>query len=206
MYAPLHWERKSWWNTRKGKFEDGRFCPIIERNTVIPASHTERLYTVRDNQDKVRVRVLQGESRFARNNLFLGELNIDVPKGPRGSEAVDVTYTYDINSLLEVEVKVVSTGLTQKMIIKGQDNQMTDDEIQKRMEELSYLKIQPRDLEENRLVLLRAERMYEEALGDRRKELDRYITVFEAALKKGKKEEIEEAREALNEILEDEDE
>ena len=72
---------------------------------------------------------------------------------------MDVTYTYDINSLLEVEVKVVSTGLTQKMIIKGQDNQMTDDEIQKRMEELSYLKIQPRDLEENRLVLLRAERM-----------------------------------------------
>ena len=190
----------------EGKFEDGRFCPIIERNTVIPASHTEQLYTVRDNQDKVRVRVLQGESRFARNNLFLGELNIDVPKGPRGSEAVDVTYTYDINSLLEVEVKVVSTGLTQKMIIKGQDNQMTDDEIQKRMEELSYLKIQPRDLEENRLVLLRAERMYEEALGDRRKELDRYITVFEAALKKGIKEEIEEAREALNEILEDEDE
>ena len=119
---------------------------------------------------------------------------------------MDVTYTYDINSLLEVEVKVVSTGLTQKMIIKGQGNQMTDDEIQKRMEELSYLKIQPRDLEENRLVLLRAERMYEEALGDRRKELDRYITVFEAALKKGKKEEIEEAREALNEILEDEDE
>ena len=55
-------------------------------------------------------------------------------------------------------------------------------------------------------MLLRAERMYEEALGDRRKELDRYITVFEAALKKGKKEEIEETREALNEILEDEDE
>lgn len=64
---------------------------------------------------------------------------------------------------------------------------MTDDEIQKRMEELSYLKIQPRDLEENRLVLLRAERMYEEALGDRRKELDRYITVFEAALKRAKR-------------------
>ena len=83
---------------------------------------------------------------------------------------------------------------------------MTDDEIQKRMEELSYLKIQPGDLEENRLVLLRAERMYEESRGDRRKELDRYITVFETALKKGKKEEIEEAREALNEILEDEDE
>lgn len=190
----------------EGKFEDGRFCPIIERNTVIPASHTERLYTVRDNQTSVRVRVLQGESRFARNNLFLGELEIEVPKAPKGQESVDVTYTYDINSLLEVEVTVVSTGLSRKMIIKGQDNQMTDEEIKKRMEELAYLKIQPRDYEENRLVLLRAERMYEEALGDRRKKLDHYITVFEAALKRGDHDEIMEARETLNEVLEEEDE
>ncbi|MCM1091889.1 MAG: molecular chaperone HscC [Butyrivibrio sp.] len=187
------------------KYEDGRFCPIIERNTVIPASHTERLYTVRDNQTSVRVRVLQGESRFARNNLYLGELEIEVPKGLKGTQAVDVTYTYDINSLLEVEVKVVSTGITKKMIIKGQDNQMTEEEIKKRMEELAYLKIQPRDYEENRLVLLRAERMYEESLGDRRQKLDRYITAFEAALKRGDHDEIRDAREELNEILEDED-
>ncbi len=189
----------------EGKFEDGRFCPIIERNTVIPASHTERLYTARDNQTSVRVRVLQGESRFARNNLYLGELEIEVPKGPKGSESVDVTYTYDINSLLEVEVRVVSTGITKKMIIKGQDNQMTEEEIKKRMEELAYLKIQPRDFEENRLVLLRAERMYEEALGERRQRLDRYITAFEAALKRGDHDEIRETREELNDVLEDED-
>lgn len=190
----------------EGKFEDGRFCPIIERNTVIPASHTERLYTARDNQDKVRVRVLQGESRFARNNLFLGELEIEVPKGSRGQESVDVTYTYDINSLLEVEVKVVSTGVSRKMIIKGQENQMTEEEIAKRMEELAYLKIQPRDYEENRLVLLRAERMYEESLGERRRRLDTYITAFEAALKSGKSHEIDKTRAELNNYLEEEDE
>lgn len=189
----------------EGKFEDGRFCPIIERNTVIPASHTERMYTVRDNQDKVRVRVLQGESRFARNNLFLGEMVIDLPKAPKGQESVDVTYTYDINSLLEVEVKVVSTGLTQKMIIKGVDNTMTDEEIAKRMEELAYLKIQPRDQEENRLVLLRAERMYEESLGDKRKNLDHYLNRFEAALKGGDHQEIAETRQELTDFL-DEDE
>ena len=190
----------------EGKYEDGRFCPIIERNTVIPASHTERLYTARDNQSKVRVRVLQGESRFARNNLFLGELEIDIPKGPKGRESVDVTYTYDINSLLEVEVTVVSTGESRKMVIKGQDNEMTEEEIRKRMEELAYLKIQPRDYEENRLVLTRAERMYEETLGERRRVLDRYITAFEAALKGGDHDEIMETREALNEVLEEDNE
>ena len=92
----------------RGIYENGVFCPIIERNTIIPASRTERLYTVRDNQTKIRVNVLQGESRFAKNNLSLGELNIDVPAAQAGEESVDVTYTYDINSILEVEVKVVS--------------------------------------------------------------------------------------------------
>ena len=187
------------------KYESGRFCPIIERNTVIPASHTERLYTIRDNQSSVRVRVLQGESRYARNNLYLGELEIEVPQGPKGSQSVDVTYTYDINSLLEVEVKVVSTGISKKMIIKGDNNQMTDEEIKKRMEELAYLKIQPRDYEENRLVLLRAERMYEESLGDRRQRLDHYITAFDAALKNGDHDEIRRTREDLNALLEDDE-
>ena len=190
----------------EGRYESGRFCPIIERNTVIPASHTERLYTVRDNQDKVCVKILQGESRFSRNNLFLGELMVEIPRAPKGQESIDVTYTYDINSLLEVEVTVNSTGEKQKMIIKGQENQMTDEEIRKRMEELAYLKIQPRDYEENRLVLLRAERMYEEALGDRRRKLDHYITAFEAALEKEDHDGILDARERLNEMLEDEDE
>lgn len=186
------------------KFEDGFFCPIIERNTVIPASHTERLYTVRDNQSEMRIRVLQGESRFAGNNLYLGELLIDVPKSAKGQESVDVTYTYDINSLLEVEVKVVSTGIKRKMIIKGEDNNMSEEEIEKRMEELAYLKIQPRDFEENRLVILRAERMYEETLGDTRRKLDMLLRSFELALKKGDRQEVDEARAALAKELDNE--
>ena len=100
---------------------------------------------------------------------------------------------------------MVSTGEAQKMIIKGEENHMSEEEIKKRMEELAYLKVQPRDYEENRLVLLRAERMYEEALGDRRKKLDHYITAFEAALKKGDHDGIMDARNELNEIMEAEE-
>jgi molecular chaperone HscC len=186
--------------------EDGHFCPIIERNTVIPASHTERLYTARDNQTKVRVRVLQGESRFARNNLFLGELEVKVPKAPKGEESIDVTYTYDINSLLEVEVKVVSTGETQKMIIKGDANTMTDEEVKVRMEELAYLKIQPRDEEPNRLALLRAERMYEESIGDTRKRIEAGIRSFEEALRGSDRARINDARKELYDIIKDDEE
>lgn len=186
-----------------GLMEDGHYCPIIDRNTVIPTSKTKRLYTVRDDQDRVTVRVLQGESRLARNNLYLGELEIKVPKAAKGEEAIDVTYTYDINSLLEVEAKVVSTGETSKLVIKGKDNAMTEEEIAKRMEELAYLKIQLRDQEENRLVLLRAERMYEESLGKQRERLEAGIRLFEDALRSEDRDKVEEARKTLYELMEE---
>lgn len=184
-----------------GRLESGHYCPIIERNTVIPASRTERFYTIRDDQTKLTINILQGESRFAANNLLLGELTVNVPRNRAGEEAVDVTYTYDINSILEVEVKVVSTGEVKKQIIKSQENEMTDEEIQERMKELSYLKIHPRDQEENRLLLLRAERMYEENMGDVRRHLDQQIRIFEEILNTRDRGRIEEGREALKEVL-----
>lgn len=186
-----------------GAQEAGHFCPIIERNTVIPASRTERFYTARDGQERISIKVLQGESRFAENNLYLGELELEVPKGPAGKESVDVTYTYDINSILEVEVTVVSTGETKKAIIKGEESELTDEQIAARMEELSYLKIQPRDREENKLVLLQAERAYEELLGEERRKMEWQIQRFEEALKDGDRDRIRTEREALKEQLDE---
>ncbi|MFR1831889.1 MAG: Hsp70 family protein [Lachnospiraceae bacterium] len=184
-----------------GQFERGHFCPIIERNTVIPASRTERFYTLRDDQDKISVSVLQGESRFADNNLLLGELTINVPKKKAGEEAVDVTYTYDINSILEVEVTVISTGEKKKAIIKGKDNGMTDEEIAERLKTLSYLKIPPREKEENKLLLLRGERIYEESIGPDRIALEYVLRRFENALDSHDDGKIQEARTELREKL-----
>ena len=182
-------------------YEGGHFCPIIERNTVIPASRTERFYTVHDDQTKITINVLQGESRFAANNLLLGELTINVPKNKAGEEAVDVTYTYDINSILEVEVTVLSTGVTEKQIIKGENNEMTDEEIEERMQELSYLKIHPREQEANKLLLLRCERIYEESVGDIRQAVEYEIRKFEEVLNTRVNAKIEKAREELKEAL-----
>ena len=181
--------------------EAGHFCPIIERNTIIPASRTERFYTIRDDQTKIDIEVLQGESRMAKNNLLLGKLELDVPKGKAGEQSVDVTYTYDINSILEVEVTVVSTGKKVRQIIKGQYTEMTDEEIEERFKELSYLKIHPRDQEENKLVLLRCERLYEESLGMDREVIEDHVRKFELALSSQDKRMIEKERGILIEFL-----
>lgn len=187
----------------KGIFENGIFCPIIDRNTVIPTSRTERLYTAHDNQTKIRVNVLQGESRFASNNLSLGELMIDVPAKKAGEEGVDVTYTYDINSILEVEVKVLSTQEVTKQVFRGRDVDMTEEEIKERFETLSYLKIHPRDREENKYLLLRGERIYEESLGDKRLYIETALHKFEKALNTYDSGLIEEAKEEFKKFLEE---
>lgn len=185
-----------------GSYEAGHYFPIIERNTVIPVSRTKRLYTLYDNQERICIRVLQGESRFAENNLLLGELEIAVPLNVAGAEAVDVTYTYDINSLLEVEVKVVSNGQKKKQIIKGKENDMTYEQMEKRMKELSYLKVSPRQQEENRLLLLQGNRLYEECIGEERVRLDMWLREFEAALDTADRGKIMDARRILREHLE----
>lgn len=187
-----------------GLFEEGgHYLPIIERNTVIPVSRTQTVYTAHDNQTRVNVKVLQGESRMAYNNLLLGELSVPVPAGPRGQEAVDITYTYDINSLLEVEIHVHSTGVRRKTIIQNEQNRISDDEAAARLEKLQYLKQNPRDDEANRLQLLRGERLYEESAVNNRTVIDRAIMDFERVLSGQDRTEIERARKRLTQILDE---
>ena len=147
--------------------------------------------------------MLQGESRFASNNVALGELRVKVPKGEAGKESVDVTYTYDVNSILEVEIKVVSTGEITQQIIKTNATDMSDEEIKERMEALAYLKIHPREKEENKLLLLRGERLYEESIGRDREYIEYALRTFERALDTRDDSEIEGARREFKEFLED---
>lgn len=169
--------------TDSGEYESGHFLPIIERNTIIPVSKVERLYTIRDNQTELRVEVYQGESRLTKNNIFLGKLEIPIPAAPAGEQAIDVRYTYDINSLLEVEVTAVETGIKKQLIIQEKPGQMSKEEIEERFQQLENLKIHPRDRLENRLLLARGDRLYEESLAELRMVIATALQRFEQALR-----------------------
>lgn len=185
-----------------GLFEEGgHYLPIIERNTVIPVSRTQTVCTAHDNQTRVNVKVLQGESRMAYNNLLLGEISVPVPAAPKGKESVDITYTYDVNALLEVEIYVHSTKVRRKIIIQNEQNRMTAEEAEERMARLQYLKQNPREDEANKLQLLRGERLYEESTGDDRRIIADAMMEFERILSKQDRTEIERARKKLEKTL-----
>jgi molecular chaperone HscC len=186
-----------------GFLESGHFFPIIERNSVIPISRSERLYTTHDNQKRITLEILQGESRKTSDNVLLGELNVVVPPNGAGKEAIDVRYTYDINGILEVEVTVISTGLVKAIVLEKNPGVLTDEEVSKRLDGLKELKVHPRDKDENRLLLAKAERIYEESIGDERYYISQEIMEFEAVLDRQDEREIRDYAIEFADILKD---
>lgn len=184
-----------------GYYESGHFCPIIERNTIIPVSKMERLYTIFDNQKAIHIDILQGESRLTKDNIWLGELTVDIPPAPAGEQSVDVRYTYDINGILEAEVTVVSTGIKKRVIIEKNPGYMSKEEIESRLKELSSIKIHPREKDENKLIIARGERLYEESIGKIRDILSKRLQLFEDILEKQNEQEIREAAKKLKELF-----
>ena len=164
-----------------GWFKD-IFMPIIERNTVIPASRVRSLYTVYENQASLKVEIYQGESHSCSNNVKLGEVSIAVPKKPAGEAWINVRYTYDINGILDVDMEVEETGTSTNLVIKDLAGNISDEEIERRRKELAALKIHPRDQEENRLVLERANRLFEQFLGYERQKVGDLLSRFNAVL------------------------
>jgi molecular chaperone HscC len=166
----------------QGSVAEGYYAPIIERNTVVPVSRVQRFFPVHAQQRKILIGVYQGESRMVRDNIRLGEVAVPIEAGPSHADGVDVRFTYDVNGLLEVEVTVVGTGDTQRLVIENGQAHMPPEEIARRLGALAALKIHPRDTLENRTLLARAERMYEQLLGPARDHVGKMILRFEQAL------------------------
>lgn len=179
----------------------GLFLPIIERNSVVPISVAKTLATVRDNQAELTVSIYQGESRLVKHNIYLGELEIKIPKAAAGKETIDVRYSYDMNGLLEVDVVVNSTGKTHRTTIINSPGSLSQDEIERTKEKLAKLKFHPREHEDNRTLLARAERLYESCLGEDREQLGNILTYFDQVLERQDPAEIARVAKQVKEVL-----
>lgn len=82
---------------------------LIPKNSVLPTSKKMTLHTVHKGQTKVNISVFQGQAMYAKENLFLGQAFIHVPRNMHDYESFDLIYSYDINSMLYVEAIVHST-------------------------------------------------------------------------------------------------
>lgn len=161
------------------------FAPIIQRNTTLPVSRAMEFSTAYDNQREIVIKISQGENYYCSDNLEIGKLKVTVPKGPEGKEKITVRFTYDINGILEVEVKVLSTGEIKKLYIQSDETNYSEEEMKKMMENLKALKQDYREKEEIVYVMELGKRLYEESMGELRNAIGNMINRLEYAISAG---------------------
>ena len=111
----------------------GVSTPMIERNTTIPTRRSEVFSTAADNQPAVEVHVLQGERKFAKDNITLGKFFLEgIPAAPRGMPKIEVTFDIDANGIVSVSAKDLGTGKEQSIRIESATS-LSEDEIQQKI-------------------------------------------------------------------------
>ncbi|WP_319825976.1 Hsp70 family protein [Thalassovita sp.] len=160
----------------------GIFSPIIERNTVLPASRTRIFSTTQDNQEKVELRIFQGESAIAQDNVQIGNLMVSVPRNKAGREGIEVRFTYDVSGLLAVDVTVLSTGRVFSEVVDQLAEAMPEARKQALLKEMEKYKAHPREDQSNIVLVETIKHLYEMLLGPDRELVMSLLGRFEAAL------------------------
>lgn len=107
---------------------------IIHRNTPIPISEKRQYTTYQDNQTGMKFRVVQGERPIASECRSLANFELKgIPPMPAGVANVIVTFSVDVNGLLQISAREESTGIEQKVIIEPSMG-LTDDDMVKILE------------------------------------------------------------------------
>lgn len=164
---------------------DGTFSPVIERNETLPCSRTRYYVTVKNNQTELEFPIYQGENLMAKDNLLLGNMKVTgLPKAPKGTVGASVTFMYDINGILDI--KIVSANQTVHKVIMNKKMGLSEKELEQRLEELHKMTLHPLEKEENRLLIEKAERLYQES-GLRNKEIIKELLKnFKETVSKGR--------------------
>ncbi|MHA1917922.1 MAG: molecular chaperone DnaK [Candidatus Ranarchaeia archaeon] len=109
--------------------------PLIERNTTIPTKHSKIFSTASDMQTAVTIHVLQGERPMAKDNVSLGQFNLEgIPPAPRGVPQIEVTFDIDANGIINVSAQDKATNKEQKIVITA-STKLSEDNVEKMVKE-----------------------------------------------------------------------
>ena len=151
---------------------------LIERNSILPSRMAKTYIAHTDYQESIRFEIYQGEHYIPEKNLKIGTLDIEIPKAKKGEEEVVVTFSYDINGILEVNAMNPSTGNTANTTIVSGYRRLSQEQLEAQRGEIDGLKRLSKELEEQKAIFAMGERLYAQTTGGLRDAVERTLDYY----------------------------
>jgi len=141
----------------------GLMSPIIPRNTRIPVRRSKIYTTHNDDAAGARIEIYEGERALTRDNRVLGVFELHrLPRAPRGSLQIEVTFEIDSNAILTVTAQELTTKMAEAIEIDTLEFALTESQVEDAI--ISAAAFSEEDERDRERVIARIE--YENAIAD----------------------------------------
>jgi molecular chaperone DnaK len=182
------------------------YIPIIPRNTAIPVRRSEVFFTISDRQTEVEVRIFQGESADALENIQLGEFRITgLSRAPAGNPVI-IDLALDRDGILQVSAREKATGLERRITIDKAISRYDQGQLDEARERIGALFDKPEATETTSdavldALLTKASSKLDEVGEEDRSEIIDLIETIRDAKRSGTPMAVEAARSQLQDLL-----
>ena len=136
---------------------------VIERNSPLPISRTHNYHPSKDGQEIVIFRIFQGEEMYSDDNRALGDITIHFPTPASTNTTLQLTFTYDINGILLVNVEVPDYNISIERVFTDVDGITSEEGLEEKIKKLKSYRTLATDDEDNRMVMEWGKRLFAQA-------------------------------------------
>jgi len=110
----------------QGQLLPGVIDTLIKKDTKIPYSVERKYSLIHENQKEVEINIYQGDGKMAKDCLLIASGKIyDIPVSETGMpHKVEVRFSYNVSSLIEIEALIPATGQSTSIKFKHSAERM----------------------------------------------------------------------------------
>ncbi len=103
------------------------YVPIIHRGSALPARYQEAFSKVHEDQDRVEIKVMQGEHPEPERNRLIGQFKLDLAKGGDELDKILISFNLTLDGILQVTAEQPASKRVGQIVINNALNEMDEE-------------------------------------------------------------------------------